>query len=99
MNIILQIYWITVLAGALSAILRIKLNREIDPFKAMRDIQKEIDSLSEKWADRITNLINWMADNTPFSLFIVIGTLSIIPIVNLMYFYANVKGTIVDSKE
>ena len=99
MNIIVQIYWITVLAGVLSAILRIKLNRGIDPFKAMRDIQKDIDSMSEKWANRITNLINWMTDNTPFSIYMVVGTLSIIPIINLIYFYANVKGAITDSKE
>lgn len=98
MNIILQIYWITVIASASSQILRMKLNKELDPFKAMKDMQEQIDSMSEKWVERTKNLIQWMVDNAPFSLYMVIATLSVMPIFNLMYFYANVKGVIADTK-
>ncbi|HEY5563902.1 MAG TPA: hypothetical protein VIK72_19475 [Clostridiaceae bacterium] len=98
MNIILQIYWITVLAGVMSAILRMKLNKGNDPFKAMRHIQEQMDTLPDEWLERFNNLFNWAFDNAPLSLYIVIATLAVIPVVNLMYFWENIKGAIADSK-
>ena len=77
--------------------LRMK-SKGVDPFKAMRNIQEQIDAMSEKWAERFNNLIDWMINNTPFSLVIVIATLSVIPIINLMYFWANLKDVVNDNE-
>ena len=99
MNIILQIYWLTVLAGVLSAILNLKLRNVVDPFEAMNDIQELIDSLPDKWAERFNNFFEWLSDNAPFSMYITIATFSMIPIINLIFSYSNIKQLLDEDKE
>lgn len=91
MNIALQIYWITILMGVLSAILKIKSNKLSDPFKAMKDMQESMADLPNGWADKCSNLIDWAFNNAPFSIYIIIATLSTIPIINLVYVWTNIK--------
>jgi len=99
MSIIWQIYWITVVAGAATQMLRIKWKKDIDPFQLMKDMQDDLDSMSEKMREKLTIFIDWMTDYYPVSLYMFTATLSLIPIINLMYLYTNVKGIMSDSKK
>jgi len=99
MSIILQIYWLTVLASVLSTILNLKLRNVVDPFEAMKDMQESLDSLPDKWAKRCSDFFEWLSDNAPFSMYITIATFSMLPLVNLIYSYSNIKQLIDEDKE
>jgi len=94
MNIILQIYWLTVLAGVMSALIEMMASKGANPFKAMGELQKSLEDLPPKWATILEDLINWMFDNAPLGTYIVIASISIIPVINLIYTWINIKNSI-----